>query len=379
MKYWFYIEPYTFLFREGEKKVLYETTLAKEEALKQFVCRVRDTFSGDCVKCEDTQTTPFLFKPMLFLNSDIRTKEEGNKESLGEHVIQNLSEVTLYASAICTQGCKHCKNYFRQMNHCTCSPQGTLQREDYERILQLFQIIGIQRVNFIAGGDPIYHEDCLHYLHAFADSNFKKHLCLDYTFFRESYLKLSSKTHTFLDISVHSENWNNRLMKDMKIETDVPICWHFIVSDEAEMKKLNTESIPENAHFQIHPFYTGKNIDFFRQYVFIDMENWTEEPVCLNAIYRHKVLNDNFFGKLSIVPSGDVYANVNYPPIGNIKEVSLKELVYREVTKQQAWLTTRHDVEPCRHCINKDLCPSLSNYELVTGRNNLCHIHPTNK
>ena len=60
--------------------------------------------------------------------------------------------------------------------------------------------------------------------------------------------------------------------------------------------------------------------------------------------------------------------------IGNIQKSSLKELVYKELTELETWLKVRSKETPCKQCINKDLCPSISNYELVIGKNNLCNI-----
>ena len=85
-------------------------------------------------------------------------------------------------------------------------------------------------------------------------------------------------------------------------------------------------------------------------------------------------MNDIFFGTLTIFPSGEVYANVNYPALGNIQNSSLKELVYKELTEGNAWLKVRSNEKPCNQCINKSLCPSISNYELVIGRYNLCKV-----
>lgn len=409
MKYWFYLEPYTFLFRNENKAVIYNTlngayvicpqhpvidgilnnwedatkgygvfldeaVLKGEEIINEFVFDVRETFSGDCIEYDEGRGTPYLFKPTLFLNSDIRTKEEKEKTSLGEYVLQNLDEVTLHLPSTCSKQCVKCSVYHRQMNHCTLFSEEDSHPVDYERILYLFQLVGIQRVNFSAGGNPIANANIIHYLDMFSDSRFKKHLWLDYTFFNDRYLELATITRSILDIFVHPSNWNEQLVKDMKVGNDKQICWHLIVSNEAEMESLEALNIPEIVCFHIHPFYTGENLDFFREYVFIDMEDILAEPVNRKSIFRRQVLNDNFFGKLTLFPSGEVYSNVNFPSLGNIQNMSLKELVYKELTEGYSWLKVRGNETPCSQCINKHLCPPISNYELVIGRNNLCKV-----
>ncbi|MGE5342006.1 MAG: hypothetical protein ACM3SY_11065 [Candidatus Omnitrophota bacterium] len=38
------------------------------------------------------------------------------------------------------------------------------------------------------------------------------------------------------------------------------------------------------------------------------------------------------------------------------------------------WRQVRGRITPCRSCIFHALCSNLSNYNIVIGKNNLCHI-----
>ena len=78
------------------------------------------------------------------------------------------------------------------------------------------------------------------------------------------------------------------------------------------------------------------------------------------------------FGKLTVMPDGTVYANVNASPLGTIDD-SLYSLVYKEFMEGKSWFKVR-DEAPCIDCVYQWLCPSPSNYEKVVGRPNLCHI-----
>lgn len=59
---------------------------------------------------------------------------------------------------------------------------------------------------------------------------------------------------------------------------------------------------------------------------------------------------------------------MNCSVLGNIQDSSLKELLYKEITEGNAWLRIRGNEKPCNQCVNRDLCPSISNYELVIGK-----------
>lgn len=81
------------------------------------------------------------------------------------------------------------------------------------------------------------------------------------------------------------------------------------------------------------------------------------------------------FGKLNILPNGDVYANMSHPRVGNIFSDSVYEIIEKEIQEGKSWLRIRNQ-PPCNKCIYQWLCPSPSNYEIAIGRPNLCNIEP---
>lgn len=410
MKYLFYLEPYTFLLCGNCRTVVYNTLngtylvcpdssvvqsiirqwkdtmngysalvdeqILKDDAAKNFIEAVRESFSGDCVEYDNERTKPYFFQPILFLNIDIQVREDKKKTSLGNHIMENLHEVSFYLPAVCKLGCSACTSYYHQINHCTINPEGVMKIEDYIRLLRQLQICGIQRVNLLAGGNPLLNSYIRNLSLEFSESTFKKHLYLEYNFLNDEYIKFAQQTNSILEISVHPEDLGNQLVDCMrKYHYDI-VRWNLIVSAETDMEQLENLNLPEGVSIKVQPFYTGSNYAFFRDFVFSDLEDILAVPIDRKTIFRHKVLNDNFFGKLTVFPTGEVFANVNCPALGNIQESSLKELVYKELTEQDVWLRVRSKEKPCKQCINKDLCPSISNYELVIGKNNLCNIQP---
>lgn len=408
MNYLFYLEPYTFLLCGKGKTIVYNTLNAaylicpdypivqlileqwksltngycalldkkmmENEIVTHFVKSVRESFSGDCIKYDEKSPKPYIFLPTLFLNSDIRVAEEKKKTSLGNRVMENLNEINLYLPATCELKCQACTSYFHQMNHCTIHSENKLNIEDYRQLIRQLLINGIKRVNLFAGGNPNRNNYVRQLLLDVENANIGIHLYLDYTFLCSEYEELVRQTKCVLEILVHKENWGSRLSEDMKKFSYDRVKWNLIVSNEADMEHIERMEIPTETMVQIKPFYTGDNLDFFRKYVYIDMQDILATPVDRKTIFRHRILNDNFFGKLTIYPSGEVYANVNFCALGNIQNLSLKELLYTEITDGDVWLRVRNNEKPCNQCVNRDLCPSISNYELVIGKNNLCNI-----
>lgn len=120
------------------------------------------------------------------------------------------------------------------------------------------------------------------------------------------------------------------------------------------------------------PVYTGDNDAFMASCVYVDADGlWQSAPGKQEIFIRQK-LNIYDFGRLIVMPDGQVYANPNTEALGNIHETPHR-LVYREITEGHSWLRVR-DSRPCCDCIWQWLCPSPSTYGQVLGRDNLCHI-----
>ena len=59
----------------------------ENEVVRHFVEAVRELFSGDCIEYDGKFPKPYIFQPTLFLNSDIRVKDEEKKKPLWEIVL----------------------------------------------------------------------------------------------------------------------------------------------------------------------------------------------------------------------------------------------------------------------------------------------------
>lgn len=87
----------------------------------------------------------------------------------------------------------------------------------------------------------------------------------------------------------------------------------------------------------------------------------------------NQAINTYDFGKINIMSNGDVFANMNFLPIGNIYKDSVYDIVCKELNEGESWFRVR-DKEPCNRCVFQWLCPSPSDYEIAIGLTNLCHV-----
>ena len=72
------------------------------------------------------------------------------------------------------------------------------------------------------------------------------------------------------------------------------------------------------------------------------------------------------------MPNGIIVANNNHKPIGSVKD-SINDIIVNEIKNGESWFLLR-DQQPCNECLYQRLCPSLSNYEIILNKPNLCNI-----
>lgn len=407
--YWFYLEPYTFIFHSDStgRRIIYNTlnsaympipesdfianlfeqldnasngycvTITEEEIagntpFKNFARLITKTFSGGLVEALEGETKPFLFKPMLFLNTEIRKAKEEDISFLGERILENLNEVTLYLPGT---RCDLKENiYCKQLLYpISWQDKVSMSISDYLTLLLDLETSGIDKVN-ILGGDLSHNGLLPELLPTLTQSKFKKVFYVSLEELNEGCFRWFKDEQTKLVV------WISPLGNKEKLDTlkhhfaSENIIWKWIVSSEKDIFTIDKLAIPKSVNMEMIPLYTGKNLPFFEKFIFNSIDDILEEPISRKAIFRRQTLNENFFGKLTILPNGEVYANLNFSKIGKYPQQSLKELAFKELTQPTAWFYLRDKLKPCMHCVNRYLCPSVSNYELVMNRPNLCTI-----
>ena len=125
--------------------------------------------------------------------------------------------------------------------------------------------------------------------------------------------------------------------------------------------------------YRLKPVYTGSNIRFFEENVFLSKEDILSVHQTVKDIFSHQAINVYDYGKINIISNGDVYANLNHEVLGNIYVDNIYEIVQKEVSKGESWFRIR-DQAPCSNCVYQWICPSPSDYEILIGRPNLCSV-----
>lgn len=379
-----------FIKRLQSPRNLYVLPLTSKElanpSISRFVSDMREHFMGDIIAAAPGENKPgnkpFQMMPILKVHKDADVIKKSPEHSVGDAMMRNLVELSIYLNNDCGQNCPGCSTAFKQFLCCTRAGSGKKEL-DIPGLADLFRQVEsapLLRVNILGGDLAAYTQ--LHRLPPLLASlrpSMEKIIYIHYLNLgaSEKIVRLLSDSCSFavpVTFPVDKEGWNRfaALLNRYRLDARV----HFIVSREEDIAAAEEliQSIP-TAEPSFSPFYDGTNTPFFRDNVFLDKDDITEDKPARQDIYARQLINPFNFGKLTVMSNGNIYANVNQPRLGNLNTHTLHEAVYKEMFHGKSWRRTRKKVNPCKSCNFQALCPPLSNYEYALKRNNLCHIH----
>lgn len=407
--HWFYLESYTFLFYSKNQYVIYNTLNStyidcslygktintvlsilhntnktycvgiyeyqlRDSQFTEFIKKIRNTFSGDIIK-NIRGIPPFISKPILRILHHPNNPKTKEYNLLGENALFHLHEVTFYLENQGFDLNPMYKDCYKQFLYPTYTEKQKLSHAKYLEIIEQLSICQIDKINIIPA--TIEKKELFSYLLSLSRQySIKTQIILPYKKYNKEDLKqLLINPQFSIMIMVHLPVDYEELNSYINLFNEYNITWSLIASNKNDVIFLSKNNLGKFTNVDYIPWYTGDNMDFFKEYIYNDFKDIIEQKNKKQHIFRKQILNDNLFGKLTIFPTGEVYSNVNFPTIGNIQDQKLSEIVYSEIENYfKPWFFTR-DYVSCKNCVNKYLCPSISNYEIVANEYNMCYLN----
>lgn len=344
--------------------VIVDHTYSADKLFKEWINNLTSINSASLSLYIDEENKSVSLKPVLRIQNDIESII--GKKSYRE-IIDCLYELTIHLSGLDIELYKN--DYFKQFPYPT-SNKSILNYHDLSRFLRYIPNKKNVCLNFI--GDFISYpniEKIIDTLNA-RDNNVNFYFILDDICEKLNiYNPLIFKHNSIVLCDIE----NNMIDKITYLEnTNLNIKYKFILKDENDFDILKNVLPLLSSSYDIIPVYTKDNYDFFVENVFLNSSDLKKIKLNKRNIFANQALNTNFFGKLEILPDGSIWDNLNLNKIGKIEDDFWK-LALRFFNEKGAWFYNRKQ-EPCSNCLYQWLCPSPSNYELVTGKTNLCHV-----
>ena len=376
--YWFTIEPYVFVGLSKKCVLLYNTldgatiesdkekviellqgllieencgvVLLKNEQYKQkdingFIGELREKFMGDIINVALSRGKPVQLLPYFNFSDKHDIYKKHNFSFFKKNVLENLSEISIHVDAA----------------------------TDVTKLIPFLQSI-IWNPTFNIIGDISNVLNYSELLDFFDQHLSPKYIVCSY----QNVLALQPdfENNFSYKISVHFpidlQQWNNS--RQILLNQTLSVEYIFNVTSEEESQQVGQFIEKYRIEkYRINPVFTGDNIRFFEEKVFLTKEDILSTSMTIKDFFSRQEMNLYDFGKINIMPNGDAYANINHPALGNIYSDSIYEIVQKEIDEGESWLRVRNQA-PCNDCVYQWLCPPPSNYEIAIGRLNLCHV-----
>jgi pseudo-rSAM protein len=412
--YWFYIEPYVHLAANGTGALVYNALNGKlteydnpvivklikklrckenllvvelsadqlaDPGISAFVKEMKTFYSGDLIDTSYSKGKPLLMMPQVKIQNDVEKSRGIGESAIGEGIMENLKEITLYINNSCHQNCSFCQDGYKQFLVCTKNTGSDKQELEIEKVKQFLEEAegsSLFRIN-ISGGNIFTYSKFAELVRVLNNIPKVKTYSVYYLNLPNQATELKSLKNdlSYVNIFVDFPVMEQELEKPvgMCAELGLNCELNFVLQEEEDIDaaiEISSHLKIDNAVFK--PFYNQQNWDFFKNNVFVNKEELLQAKPGLNDIYSRTKVNPLHFGKITVLSNGVIQANVNTGKIGELGKDSLYDVVLREMYEGRSWINPRVEVSPCKSCNYSLLCSPISNYEYALKRNNLCNI-----
>ncbi|HUX55469.1 MAG TPA: TIGR04150 pseudo-rSAM protein [Bacteroidales bacterium] len=341
--------------------------LLRDEHVKQWVDQITGIEAGCLIEQNGLNSKLTSYCPVLSIQNGMDQINWEHKQNIGGKIIENLYELVFYIN-----GSSHGSDqYFRQ----TYYPVNSDKSLDFNHIESFVNQCNNKMLNhFTFVGDPISYNNSGQLQEWILSNDYFVHFVL----LAEDIEKDIKKNEWFgndkVSFTIIISN-HLSFLKQPEIYHDFfdNVTFAFPVTSNAQLESI-TSIVQETGlnNYNIIPIYNGMNREFFEENVFMTIDEFNDIELSRREVFVNMTLNVTSFGKLTVLPDGKIYSNVNDTPLGSIGD-PIYDMLYKEMTERETWFRIR-DMKPCCDCVYQWLCPSPGNYELAIGKPDLCHI-----
>lgn len=414
--YWFYLEPHVYIAVKGNDLLLYNIVTGKflsyfnqprlidfildlkreenlyalkiseeylrKKGLKSFIDDILEHFMGDMVDVSLSKKKPFLLSPQFDVQPKDREPGRRTFKNVSKDSFLAIDELTFFVTDDCDEGCVECSTAFRQFPWCTRGKDSNeLVLEDIKKILDETRGGRIKKIN-IVGGDLTKYSRLDELIDLLNSKTVRINYFIHFLHLKKGPLEELKQIGPGSNIRLLIESSSLRnpaCVRFLKEVISDRLKLIFLVQHEQDFPNLEKVAGELNLiNFSVQPYFNDKNLDFFKENVFINQEALNESIPDMDAIKARQSYNTLNYGKIYISSDGHIYSDLNAPPLGTVADMSMEEAVVLELKEQGNWLRARRNVSPCKDCVFDAICPPLSGFEYAVGINNTCNLWKQN-
>lgn len=288
---------------------------------------------------QETKTFIVSFPPLLNLQSDIDRIEAAEDRDVGEYAAQNWNEFSIYLG-----GESKFPNLHKQIPY-PVDDSSILPFYDLQAFLSSSDNSYLNTINII--GNPFSYPYKAELMDLLYSIPVKKNFYLTASTACRFIKEIQQIDLPNYELYIYYEQ-EEASIHHILTEKQIPFHWIYLISSEKQYEDLEKlETKYGNEYVEVHPIYTGDNLPFFEENVYLAEEDILQSNYDKQDIFAHQVMNTNFWGRLSVLPDGKVYSNLNHPPLGTLKD-RVYDLIVDEMKSKRAWRWIRDEVSPCK-------------------------------
>lgn len=339
---WLYLEPSTFIWTKDNQGLIYNSCIGEsfvfnntgitsiyvsqlqdlmnlycveipdkdifDPGLVDFINKIKSSNSGGIIKTLKRDRKPAVLVPILNLQYNIEKLRNEPLRSIGENILKYLHEVIIYLNSAELKSPNFDKSDDKSKYYCT--EECTLL--PFEKLKLFLSKISENSLKFIKlKGNLLQYQELDLLLGELNKFSAIKQIFLPYTAKFLKLLQFTNESIIFnfkISFPINKRKLSNtiRLVNERKLLTN----WICEVTSSKEFD-LGCSLVEEFNLDQVEfiPIYTGKNIRFFKDYVYLTHDDMSKPGLNRREVFAHQILNTNDFGKLIISSNGQVFAN----------------------------------------------------------------------
>ena len=265
-----------------------------------FVKEVVEKQMGDVLDAGKFIQKPVRLVPILNLQKDI-DKLKKNKDyypMIGNNAKNYLMGLNIYLNNSCSRNCPHCDKYAKQFLCCTTqNANRELKIEEIETIFRQIEYASVSNVN-ILGGNIFEYGRLAELKNLFVAFKDIVHCYFHYENYQPNILPDSIQLDVMVDFPIKESVFTSTIGAIDGKKTTV----YFIVENENQYGQVeNLVNKYDITSYHIRPVYTGDNLKFFEDNVFVNREDLFYKTFSIREIFRNKKLNCRFFSTPQII------------------------------------------------------------------------------
>lgn len=379
IKFWVYLNSDTFVWVEEDSFLVFNTITREsilgncDGYLKEILCSLSNVGSLYCIEveervCEDDSVRSFLTRLEMSTCGGYKISTNNHKDRpICLPPIPNIQ------SEISRRKENKTFCHISYLNHITIHYGMEVDQDVILNSLNEF----IYRkpaisIEMTPTSSPTEQNNLISFLRELSTIEYTISLNLPYELFVKHTDFVVSAIPLIKTLYVKSGRWT----KDMCLEIKNKYTGNFVifadVKSEKEYERISQlqDSFSPDFPIVITPCYTGSNSSFVSSLISYKKEDVLLQEISKSGIFRHMLINTNFFGKLQLQNNGNIVS-----PSGRVVLSSIhKENCWEEASRLECerpaseWYMTRElHSELCSECTLKYLCPSPSLIEIISG------------